>query len=171
MSVKFEDFSMQVIASLDDACIAFLYEASGEIESQTKRNVPPGRTYFPQQKNAWTHKVDEAKGVATIGNPLESSLWTEFGTGEYALNGDGRKGYWIYVTDSSSGSSKNYSYKGGKSYSLEEAKHIVAMMRDEGLDAHYTKGQTPKRPLNKAITTLKPKIKTMAKQVIGGGMS
>lgn len=171
MAIQFEDYSAKIMASLDDACIAFLHEVAGEIEAQTKRNVPPGRTYYPQQKNAWTYKVDEAKGEATIGNPLESSLWTEFGTGEFALNGDGRKGYWIYVRDSSSGSIRNYSYKGGKKYSLEDAKKTVAMMREKGLDAHYTKGQTPKRPLQKAFTTLKPTIESRAKQVIGGKMS
>jgi hypothetical protein len=132
--------------------------------------MPPGH-WNAQIKNAWTHKIDESKGVATIGNPLEPSLWTEFGTGEFALHGDGRKGYWVYVKDSSSGMSKNYSYKGGKSYTLEEAKQIVAMMRDDGLDAHYTKGQTAKRPLHKAFTKLKPTIKRMFEDGIGGGMS
>ncbi len=168
MAVQFEDFSMKVMASLDDACIAFLYEASGEIEAQTKRNMPSGQ-WFAQQKSAWTHKVDESNGVATVGNSYESSLWTEFGTGEYALHGDGRKGYWVYVRDGSSGAS--HSYKGGKSYTLDEAKQIVAMMRDDGLDAHYTKGQSAKRPLHKAFTSKKPAIKRMAEQVIGGKMS
>lgn len=170
MSVKFEDFSVQVIASLNEACLIALEEVAGEIEAQVKRNMPPGQ-WYAQQKNQWTHRIDESQGVATIGNPLESILWTEFGTGEYADGGKGRKGYWIYVKDSSSGVSKNYSYKGGKSYTLEEAKQIVAMMREDGLDAHYTKGQTPKRPLQKAFTKMKPAIKKRFEQVIGGNMS
>ena len=48
MAIQFEDYSAQIMASLDDACIAFLHEMAGEIEAQTKRNVPPGRTYYPQ---------------------------------------------------------------------------------------------------------------------------
>ena len=48
--------------------------------------------------NAWTYEVDEAAKTATIGNPLENAIWEEFGTGEYALNGDGRKDVpWFYV--------------------------------------------------------------------------
>ena len=170
MSVKFEDFSVQVIASLNDACIQALKEVAGEVEAQTKRNMPPGQ-WYAQIKNAWKYDVNESKGEATIGNPLEQSLWVEFGTGEFAKNGDGRKGYWVYVTDSSGGVSKNYSYKGGKSYTLQEAKQIVAMMREDGLDAHYTKGQTPKRPLENAFTKMKPTIKKRFEEVIGGNMS
>lgn len=94
MTVKFEDYSMKVKAKLDDATIAFLHEAAGELKSQAQRNqtrVDTGKT-----KGAWDYKVDEGAGVATIGNPLENAIWEEFGTGEYALNGDGRKGGWKY---------------------------------------------------------------------------
>lgn len=92
--VQFEDYSVQVMAALDDAAIAYLYEAGGELEAQVKRNTRVGRT--GQTKNAWTHVVDESKGECTVGNPLENAIWEEFGTGEYALHGDGRKGGWVY---------------------------------------------------------------------------
>lgn len=97
MSVQFEDYSMQVMAALDDACIAYLYEAGGELESQVKRNTRVGRT--GQTKGAWQYKVDESKGECVVGNPLENAIWEEFGTGEYALHGDGRKGGWYYQDD------------------------------------------------------------------------
>ena len=42
-------------------------------------------------------------GVATVGSPLENAVWEEFGTGEYALNGDGRKGGWFYEDDEGKG--------------------------------------------------------------------
>ena len=74
--------------------IAYLYEAGGELEAQVKRNQRVGKT--GQTKNEWTYVVDESKGIATVGNPLENAIWEEFGTGEYALNGDGRKGGWYY---------------------------------------------------------------------------
>lgn len=38
--VKFTDYSIQVKEALGDALTAFLYEAAGEIEAQTKRNTP-----------------------------------------------------------------------------------------------------------------------------------
>ena len=42
--------------------------------------------WYAQQKGQWTNVVDESKLEATIGNPMEQSIWTELGTGEYALN-------------------------------------------------------------------------------------
>ena len=31
-----------------------------------------------------------------VGSNIENAIWEEFGTGEYALHGDGRKGGWVY---------------------------------------------------------------------------
>lgn len=93
MSVKFTDNSAKVIGNLDDAVIAYLYEAGGELEAQVKRNTKVGSG---QLKNSWKYTVDESKGVCTVGSPLENAIWEEFGTGEFALNGDGRKGGWYY---------------------------------------------------------------------------
>lgn len=94
MTVKFEDYSVKVKAKLDDATIAFLHEAAGELKSQAQRNQT--RVDTGQTKGAWDYKVDEGAGVATIGNPQENAIWEELGTGEHALNGDGRKGGWKY---------------------------------------------------------------------------
>lgn len=97
MSVKFTNNSAKVKGALNDAVVAYLYEAGGELEAQVKRNSRVGST--GQTKNAWTHKVDESKGICTVGNPLENAIWEEFGTGEFALHGDGRKGGWFYKDD------------------------------------------------------------------------
>ena len=42
--------------------------------------------------------VDEGKDESTVavGSDLENAIWEEFGTGEYALHGGGRKGGWVY---------------------------------------------------------------------------
>lgn len=93
MSVQFTDNSANVKAALDDAVIAYLHEAGGELEAQVKRNTKVGTG---QLKNSWTYVVDESKGETTVGSPLENAIWEEFGTGEYALHGDGRKGGWHY---------------------------------------------------------------------------
>ena len=74
-----------------------LEEVAGELESQVKRNtaVKTGQT-----KNSWTHRVTGSMMAgeykAIVGSPMENAIWEEFGTGEYALNGDGRKGGWFY---------------------------------------------------------------------------
>lgn len=94
MSVQFKDNSMQVKAALDDAITAFLHEAAGELQSQVQRNT---RVDTGQLKNSWEYKVDQGKNEATVGSGLENAIWEEFGTGEYALEGNGRKGGWVYV--------------------------------------------------------------------------
>lgn len=71
----------------------FLTEAALVIESQVKQNTAVDTG---QLKGSWEHIVDSSKGEAIIGSPLENAVWEEFGTGEYALNGNGRKGGWFY---------------------------------------------------------------------------
>ena len=96
MSVVFKDFSVQVKGAMNDANKTYLYEAGGELEAQVKRN---SRVGTGQLKNSWSYKVDEKGGICTVGSPLENAIWEEFGTGEYALHGDGRKGGWFYKDD------------------------------------------------------------------------
>lgn len=93
MSVEFEDNTMRVINSLNEGILNFLEEASGELEAQTKRN---SRVKTSQTKGSWTHKVDKDNFSAVVGSPFENAIWEEFGTGEHAIHGDGRKGGWKY---------------------------------------------------------------------------
>lgn len=91
--VIFEDYTIKVQGVIDDKINAVLEECAGEVESAVKRNT---RVDTSQTKNAWEHRVDTASHEAIIGNPLENAIWEEFGTGEYALQGNGRKGGWAY---------------------------------------------------------------------------
>lgn len=100
MAVRFEDYSIQVIGEVNDRINARLEEAAGEIESAAKRNT---RVDTGQTKNAWSHYVDTDSHTAYIGNPLENAIWEEFGTGEHALKGNGRKGGWYYVDEEGNG--------------------------------------------------------------------
>ena len=93
MSVEFKDNTMQVIGALKDNITAFLYEAAGELEAQVKRNT---RVDTGQLKASWKYVVEEDKLKATIGSPLQNAIWEEFGTGEHAENGKGRKTPWRY---------------------------------------------------------------------------
>lgn len=94
--VEFKDFTIQVKAAINDKIDAVLEECAAEVESQAKRNsrVRTGKT-----KNSFRHKVDKPTHTAYIGSDYENAIWEEFGTGEYALNGDGRKGGWAYVDE------------------------------------------------------------------------
>ena len=93
MSITFEDYSVSVKAAISEAVSAFLEESGGEIAAQAARNT---RVDTGQTKGAWGYAVDESEQSVSIGNPLENAIWEEFGTGEYALNGNGRKGGWAY---------------------------------------------------------------------------
>lgn len=94
MAVTFRDNSAHVKSAINEATITWLYEASGELEAQVKRNTKVGTG---QLKNSWQYKVDESKGESRIGSTLENAIWEEFGTGIYALHGDGRKNVpWTY---------------------------------------------------------------------------
>lgn len=93
--VIFEDFTIQVQNAMDDRINNVLEECAAELESQVKRNsrVDTGKT-----KNSFRHQVDGGSHIAYIGSPDENAIWEEFGTGEHALAGDGRKGGWVYRT-------------------------------------------------------------------------
>ena len=157
--IEFTDNSVQVKAELNKALVAFLREASAEIKTQAERNTPVGES--SQLRRSWDTVVDEGKMQAIIGNTLEYAIYQELGTGEYALEGKGRKGYWVFVKDSSTGSMSRSS----KAYTLAEAKRIMAYLRKKGLEAYYTNGTRPKRMLYKAFTMWKPKIEARARQI------
>lgn len=91
--VEFHDFSIKVKAAMNDAIIAELHGCAGEIVSQTKRNsrVDTGKT-----KNSFAYRVEDSSLTAYMGSPDENAIWEEFGTGEHALAGNGRKGGWSY---------------------------------------------------------------------------
>lgn len=92
-SVQFIDNTIEVIGAIKDAALMFLEESAGELESQAMRNT---RVDTGQTKGAWSHKIEESALQAIVGNPLENAIWEEFGTGEYAVNGNGRKTPWRY---------------------------------------------------------------------------
>ena len=93
MSITFKDYSKIVLNKMHKCGENFLEEVGGELEAQTKRNtkVDTGET-----KGSWEHKVNADKMEVQIGSRKKNALWEEFGTGIYALNGDGRKTKWVY---------------------------------------------------------------------------
>lgn len=93
MSTSFVDNSHEIKQILEQAVVAGLSAAAAEVKSQAARNTPVDTG---QLKGAWAYVVDEDKLEAIIGNPLENAIWTEFGTGEYALENNGRQTPWRY---------------------------------------------------------------------------
>lgn len=96
--VVFHDYSIEVKNAMGSKIEAALEECAGELESQVKRNtrVDTGKT-----KNSFRHVIkgsyESGNLQAIIGSADENAIWEEFGTGEHALKGNGRKGGWFYV--------------------------------------------------------------------------
>lgn len=100
MAIKFHDYRIQVKDVINDNAIAFLYEAAGEVQSQAMRN---SRVKTGQTKGSWDYIVNDDLLEVNIGSSLENAIWEEFGTGEYAIEGNGRKGGWYYVDEDGKG--------------------------------------------------------------------
>jgi HK97 gp10 family phage protein len=85
--------------------------------------------------------------VGAVGTNLFYAPYVHQGTGEFARDGNGREGYWVFVKGSSNGESSAER----KIYTLDQARQIVAIMRSKGLDAYYTHGQMPNPFLERAL--------------------
>lgn len=97
VKIEFTDNSINIQEAIADGISAALHEIGGELQAQTMRNsrVDTGLT-----KGSYDYHVRESvmagQAELQVGSDLENAIWEEFGTGEYALHGDGRKGGWIY---------------------------------------------------------------------------
>lgn len=166
MGVTFEDNSENCKNAIKASALAFLYEIGGEIRSQTQRN---SRRRTGRTAGTYEYMVDENELAVHVGSNDVNAIWEEFGTGEHSIKG-GRKGYWVFVDNGGA----PQAVKGGKRYTKEEAKKVVAIMRKKGLNAYYTNGKTANRPLYKAFTATEGKIQSVAERCfsnIGGGSS
>ena len=96
MSVVFKDFTKIVLDKIHTTGEQFLEEMGGEVEAQTKQNTKSADKNGGKTRNSWEHIVNADKMEVQIGSRYKNALWEEFGTGIYALNGDGRKTKWVY---------------------------------------------------------------------------
>lgn len=101
-SIKFIDHTEEVKGAIERVAMSALDEAAGELTSAVKQNtkVRTGRT-----KNSWQYKTEKSGEdfMAAVGSDYQNAIWEEFGTGEYALGGNGRKGGWFYVDERGEG--------------------------------------------------------------------
>ena len=90
MAVEFQDNRIEVKTAIGSAVTAFLHEACGELEAQTKRN---SKVKTGQTKGSYGYAVDESELTGYVGSDYDNAVWEEFGTGEYALKGRGHFTY------------------------------------------------------------------------------
>lgn len=96
MGFEFKDNRDAVKEKLRQSGISWLHEAAMLLCGQVMRNqrVRTGRT-----KGSWRYVVDEIKAEAYVASDAMNAVYEEFGTGEYALDGNGRKGGWWYMDE------------------------------------------------------------------------
>lgn len=153
--MSFEDNSEQVKKSLNAACIKGLHEACGEVEAQTKRNSAVGKIGGGKTKGSYQYKVDEDKLEGFVGSNYENAIWEELGTGEYALNGDGRKGGWWIPLDT-----------GGMTEAQAKVYGFTIRKGKNGKKYAFTRGKKPKRPLFRAFASKKNIVKRIIERNI-----
>lgn len=146
--IIFEDFTIEVLNAIDDRINIVLEESAGELEAQATRKTPVGRVAGGGTKNSWDHYVDEGQHIAYIGSNKETAIWVELGTGEYALEGKGRKGGWFVPIGTSNGISE----------AVVKAYGFRVYNGKDGMKFVHIKGMKPKRPLFKAYSENKSKI-------------
>ena len=93
--MKFVDNSAAVKRELERAVIRGLIKASLLVEGQAVLLVPVDKGGL---RDSIGYKVDESELVAYIRTNCEYAIYVEFGSGEFAEGGNGRKGGWVYKT-------------------------------------------------------------------------
>jgi len=92
---KFEDNSKKIKKALMEVSEQALEEAALLVEGQAKA-LAPVRTGELRDKIDHNIKTADGMKMAQIGSPLQYAIYVEYGTGEHATNGAGRKGGWVY---------------------------------------------------------------------------
>ncbi|HEL2203026.1 TPA: HK97 gp10 family phage protein [Streptococcus suis] len=94
--MKFVDNSAAVKRELERAMIRGLIKAALLVEGQAVLLAPVGET--GGLRDSIGYKINESELVAYVGTNCEYAIYVEFGTGEFAEAGNGRKGGWVYRT-------------------------------------------------------------------------
>ena len=109
-TVELKDYTDKVLNSFERKTTAFLLEIKDSVASQASLNSPIDTGGL--SRNFLTDSfVDKSEKTAYIGSSLKYSIWQEFGTGEYALEGNGRKGGWVYKSSKDGKFYKTYGVK------------------------------------------------------------
>lgn len=100
--IEFTDNSKIIKSMLGKECEQALNECAQILKSNVRdlTRVKTGKT-----KRSFDYIVED-KGnelEAKVGSPDENAIWEEYGTGEYALEGNGRKGGWYYEDEKGKG--------------------------------------------------------------------
>ena len=91
-TIEIKDYTKEILNSFGNKSISFLYEVKDLVADQASNNSPVDTGHLAQSFIDDSY-VDEEEMAVHIGSSLKYAVWQEYGTGEQALNGDGRKGW------------------------------------------------------------------------------
>ncbi|ATC61770.1 MULTISPECIES: HK97-gp10 family putative phage morphogenesis protein [Pseudolactococcus] len=89
----FKDNSMEGKERLKKAAAKWLLQACILVEGQAVLLAPVATSRLKQSID---YIVDDDELVGYVGTNVDYAIYVEFGTGEFAENGNGRKGGWMY---------------------------------------------------------------------------
>lgn len=151
---EFEDNSIKVKNAIDKIAEQWLEDATRILHRQVIQNT---RVDTGQTKSSWKRVVSGNEGI--VGSTSENAIWEEFGTGHYAVNGDGRKGAWYVPVDGYTGTKKP-TFNG----------KVVIVYGKNGKAYYKTNGKAPVRPLENAKNSTENKIQRRLKQLVKEAM-
>ena len=93
----FKDNSMEGKERLKKATAKWLLQACILVEGQAVLLAPVSTSRLKQSID---YIVDYDELVGYVGTNVDYAIYVEFGTGEFAENGNGRKGGWMYIDPS-----------------------------------------------------------------------
>lgn len=99
----------------------------------------------------------EGNNTVVVGTNLMYAPYVEYGTGKFAVNGNGRPGWWVFVK----GNDGSLVSQNRKIYTYEEAIKIYWSLVNSGIPAErvwITQGQRPQPFLEPALDATKDEI-------------
>ena len=93
----FKDNSLEGKERLKNAAAKWLLQACILVEGQAVLLAPVATSRLKQSID---YIVDDDELVGYVGTNVDYAIYVEFGTGEFAENGNGRKGGWMYIDPS-----------------------------------------------------------------------
>lgn len=93
--IRFTNDSVKVARALEERLKGAMEEVGGELTAQTQT---ASRVDTGQTKGSYSYKVSSTRkeSSVTVGSDYINAIYEEYGTGEYAVKGDGRKDPWTY---------------------------------------------------------------------------
>lgn len=152
---KFEDNSVKILRALDEVGQQWLEDATRILHRQVVQNT---RVDTGQTKSSWKKVVEGDKGI--VGSTSQNAIWEEFGTGHYAVNGDGKKGAWYVPVEKVLGKKKP-TFNG----------KVVIVYGKNGQAYYKTNGKKPNRALQNAKNSTEKKIQKRLEQLIKENLS